>query len=62
VSSVNAVSINASNELGDFRAGMMAAWLGAVPAVVIGGVVTLAVCALWARFFPDLRRADRLDA
>jgi MFS family permease len=61
VSSVNAVSINASNELGDFRAGMMAAWLGAVPAVVVGGVVTLVVCAAWAKMFPELRRADRLD-
>ena len=61
VSSVNSVSVNASNELGDFRAGMMAAWVGAVPAVVVGGVVTLTVCALWAKFFPDLRRADRLD-
>jgi predicted MFS family arabinose efflux permease len=61
VSSVNSVSINASNELGDFRAGAMAAWLGAVPAVVLGGIVTLVVCALWAKMFPDLRRADRLD-
>jgi len=61
VSAVNSISINASNELGDFRAGMMAAWVGAVPAVAIGGVVTLTVCALWARFFPELRRADRLD-
>lgn len=61
VSSVNSVSVNASNELGDFRAGIMAAWIGAVPTVVIGGIVTLTVCALWAKFFPDLRRADRLD-
>jgi MFS family permease len=61
VASVNSVSINASNELGDFRAGTMAAYIGAVPAVVIGGIVTLVVCASWARLFPDLRRADRLD-
>ena len=61
VSSVNSVSVNASNELGDFRAGMMAAWIGAVPTVVVGGIVTLTVCVLWAKFFPDLRRADRLD-
>jgi MFS family permease len=61
VSSVNSVSVNASNELGDFRAGMMAAWVGAVPTVVVGGIVTLTVCALWAKFFPDLRRANRLD-
>ncbi|HTI88600.1 MAG TPA: MFS transporter [Alphaproteobacteria bacterium] len=61
VASVNAVSINASNELGGFRAGTMAAYVGAVPAVVIGGIVTLAVCLAWAKWFPDLRRADRLD-
>lgn len=61
VSSVNAVSVNASNELGDFRAGMMAAWIGAVPTVVVGGVVTLTVCVLWAKFFPELRRSNRLD-
>lgn len=61
VASVNAVSINASNELGDFRAGTMAAWLGPVPAVVLGGAITLIVCGLWAKMFPDLRRADRLD-
>lgn len=61
VSAVNSISINASNELGYFRSGVMAAWLGTVPAVVIGGIVTLTVCALWSRFFPELRRADRLD-
>jgi hypothetical protein len=61
VSAVNSISINASNELGNFRSGVMAAWLGTVPAVVIGGAVTLTVCALWFRFFPELRRADRLD-
>jgi MFS family permease len=61
VSAVNSVSVNASNELGDFRAGMMAAWIGPVPAVVLGGFITLAVCGLWAKFIPDLRRADRLD-
>ncbi|MGE5540301.1 MAG: MFS transporter [Gemmatimonas sp.] len=61
VSSVNAVSINASNDLGDFRAGTMAAWLGPVPAVLAGGIFTLIVCVTFARLFPDLRRADRLD-
>jgi MFS family permease len=61
VSAVNSVSVNASNELGDFRAGMMAAWIGPVPAVVLGGFITLAVCGLWAKFIPDLHRADRLD-
>lgn len=61
VSAVNAVSINASNELGDFRAGVAAAAIGAVPAVLAGGLATLAVTALWARLFPEMRRVDRLD-
>lgn len=61
VSAVNGVSINASNELGDFRAGVMAAGIGTVPAVLVGGIVTLATTALWWRFFPSLRRVDRLD-
>ena len=60
VSSVNSVSINASNELGDFRAGLMAAAIGTVPAVLAGGIVTLAVTALWWKMFPDLRKVDRI--
>jgi MFS family permease len=61
VSAVNTVFINASNELGEFESGVTAAWLGAVPAVVIGGVGTCAVVALWAWLFPQLRQIDRLD-
>ena len=60
VSSVNSVSVNASNELGDFRAGIMAAAIGTVPAVFVGGIVTLTVTALWWKIFPDLRKVDRL--
>ena len=61
VSAVSAVAINASNELGDFRAGVMAAGIGTVPAVLVGGAATLAVAALWARLFPEMRKVDRLD-
>lgn len=61
VSAVHMLFVNAANELGDFRAGLVAAWLGAAPAVLAGGICTLAVVALWARFFPDLRRIDRLS-
>jgi len=61
VNAVNMVFVGASNELGEFRAGMSAAVFGAVSAVVIGGAGTVAVAALWARFFPDLRRARHLD-
>ena len=60
VSAVHMLFVGTSNELGDFRAGMVAAWLGALPAVMAGGVCTLLVTALWARFFPELRRIDRL--
>ncbi len=62
VSAVNMVFIGASNELGEFRAGTMAAWVGTVPAVVIGGFGTLAVAVLWAITFPKLRQIDNLDA
>ena len=61
VSAVNSVAINASNELGDFRAGVTAAVIGTVPAVLAGGAATLAVTALCAWLFPQMRRIDRLD-
>jgi MFS family permease len=60
VSAVHALFVGASNELGDFRAGAMAAWLGTVPAVLAGGAGTLAVVGLWAWLFPELRRVRRL--
>jgi len=60
VSAVNMVFIGASNEVGQFESGVTAHWLGAVPAVVAGGIGTLAVVAIWATLFPALRRADRL--
>ncbi|HWT59899.1 MAG TPA: MFS transporter [Rhizobium sp.] len=62
VNAVNMVFVGASNELGEFRAGTMASIFGAVPAVIIGGIGTLAVAAIWASSFPKLRRIDTLDA
>ena len=62
VNAVNMVFVGASNELGEFRAGTMAHYFGAIPAVVIGGIGTLAVAALWATGFPQLRRIDSLNA
>ncbi|MBB3316477.1 MFS family permease [Rhizobium sp. BK181] len=62
VNAVNMVFVGASNELGEFRAGTMASIFGAVPAVVIGGIGTLAVAAIWATSFPKLRKIDSLDA
>lgn len=60
VSAVNLVFIGASNELGEFESGLTASWFGTVPAVVLGGVGTLAVVALWAWRFAPLRKVDRL--
>jgi MFS family permease len=59
VSAVNSVFIGASNELGEFESGLTAAWFGLVPAVVIGGIATLAVTALCVWKFPVLRNMDR---
>ena len=57
VSAVSSIAIGASNELGEFESGTTAAWFGLVPAIVLGGVVTLAVAVLWAKvFFPMLWR------
>jgi MFS family permease len=60
VAAVNTVFIGASNELGEFESGVLAALIGTVPAVVAGGVGTLVVVALWQRGFPALRDRDRL--
>jgi hypothetical protein len=61
VNAVNMVFVGASNELGEFRAGVSAAWLGVVPAVVMGGVGTMLVTGLWAKLFPTLRQARHLN-
>ena len=60
VSSVGTLFVSASNELGEFYAGVMARLLGAVPAVVVGGFATILVTVLWAWAFPDLRKANKL--
>ncbi len=61
VNAVNRVFIGASNELGEFRAGSVAAKFGAVTAVVMGGVGTMMVAALWSQMFPALRTARKLE-
>jgi hypothetical protein len=62
VSAVNSLFIGTSNQLGEFESGLTAAWLGVVPSVVVGGIGTLAIVALWMRLFPALANVDRLDA
>jgi sugar phosphate permease len=61
VTAVEMVFISASNELGAFESGVAAALIGAVPAVVVGGVVTIGVALTWTRLFPQLAEVDRLD-
>jgi MFS family permease len=59
VSAINYLFVGSSNTLGEFESGLVAAWLGAMPSVVIGGVGSLLVAAVWMMLFPDLRRIDR---
>ncbi|WER49543.1 MFS transporter [Cupriavidus sp. WKF15] len=60
VGAVNSVFIGASNQLGEFESGVTAALMGPIGAVILGGVGTLLVVALWMRLFPALARRDRL--
>jgi MFS family permease len=60
ISAVDMIFVGASNELGQFESGLTAKLFGTVPAVVLGGVGTLLVTALWAWAFPALRRVDSL--
>jgi MFS family permease len=61
VSAVHVLFVGATNELGEFRAGLVAAWLGAVPAALAGGIGALLIVGLWTRLFPPLLRVDRLS-
>jgi MFS family permease len=60
VGSVHSIFTGTSNQLGQFESGVVAAWLGAVGSVVIGGAGTLLVAALWIYWFPGLWKVDRL--
>ena len=55
------VFIGASNELGEFESGVTAEWLTPRIAVLVGGIGTCVVVAVWAMLFPALRDVDRLD-
>lgn len=61
VGAVNFLFINASNQLGEFESGTVAALLGAVPAAALGGLGTIAVALLWMKLFPMLRDLERLE-
>ena len=62
VGAVNYLFINASNELGQFESGLTAAWFGAMPAAVMGGVGTIVVALLRMKLFPALRKMERLES
>jgi MFS family permease len=61
VNAVNSVFIGASNELGEFRAGTVAHLIGPVPAVVLGGIGSIAIAVTWGRIFPELREQRTLS-
>ena len=60
VMAVNSMFTGSSGSLGEFRAGALAAWLGAVPSALIGGVGAITVMLIWMCVFPQLRRIDTL--
>jgi MFS family permease len=61
VSAINYLFVGSSNTLGEFESGAVAAWLGAVPSVLIGGLGSLLIAGIWMLLFPDLRRIDRFE-
>ena len=61
VGAVNFLFVNTSYQLGEFESGITAALFGAVPAVVLGGIGTVAVALLWMKLFPALRKIERLE-
>jgi MFS family permease len=60
VSAVNTLLTGASNSLGEFESGAVAALIGAVPTVILGGAASILLAVIWARVFPELRNRDRL--
>jgi MFS family permease len=60
VTAVNTLLTGASNSLGEFESGAVAALIGAVPTVLLGGAASILLAVVWARLFPELRDRDRL--
>src|SRR6266850_1995977 len=61
VSAIHVLFVGCTNELGEFRAGLLASLFGAVPAALAGGIGTLVIVGLWTQLFPSLRKVDRLS-
>jgi hypothetical protein len=62
VITVNSMFTGSSGSLGEFRAGLMAGWLGVVPAALLGGLGAFAVVLIWMRLFPEIARIDKLTS
>ena len=62
VNAVTLLFVTSSNELGEFESGLVASWIGTVPAVVVGGIGTCAIVFLWLKIFPELSHADRFES
>lgn len=61
VSAISGLAISASNELGEMQSGVAAALLGATGAVVFGGAGAIVITLIWARLFPEIRRARTFE-
>lgn len=62
VSAVHSLFTGTSNQLGAFESGLVATLAGTVPAVLLGGLGTMAIAALWMILFPELRRIGTFEA
>lgn len=60
VAAVNSIFIGTSSDLGEFRAGVSAAVIGVVPAIVIGGLMTFGFALAWVKLFPDLAKRQKV--
>jgi MFS family permease len=61
VTAVNSLFTNSSGQLGELESGLVAAWLGAVPSVVIGGAASIIIAAAWMLMFPEITRINSFD-
>ncbi|HCC00678.1 MAG TPA: MFS transporter [Ruminococcaceae bacterium] len=61
VNSINQLFIGTSNQLGEFESGLTAAWFGAIPAALIGGIGTISIVLIWMKLFPRLRKMDQYE-
>jgi hypothetical protein len=61
VGSVHSIATNSSNEIGDLRAGITASFIGIIPSVFIGGMMTIGVSLLWSIIFPELKKVKKME-